>query len=241
MHTRYGRRLPLSRRSSIRLAHMSWMVPAGSLLLAMLIHAANGPRAVPFFISEADAAGPQEWVFSVGLTAGGFIQAVFAWQLYHDVDSKSTTTWFVGTLVGIVASLNTVLLAYYDMWNRIDQHVLTSMTAFGGGLLWAFLAHASLGDHGTTRGNAERRVGFISSFVAFWTMVVSFRLGTSELTSQDLTTAEFLNQAQSGINVAAPAEYVLVAGLFLCLASFRHELRVPQTDERNEAMADGTV
>ena len=39
-----------------------------------------------------------------------------------------------------------------------------------------------------------------------------------------LTTVEFLNQAQSGIVVAAPAEYVLVAGLMLCLASFRHEL-----------------
>ena len=39
-----------------------------------------------------------------------------------------------------------------------------------------------------------------------------------------LTTVEFLNQAQSGIVVAAPAEYVLVAGLMLCLASFRYEL-----------------
>jgi hypothetical protein len=44
-----------------------------------------------------------------------------------------------------------------------------------------------------------------------------------------MTTVEFLNQAQHGILIAAPAEYVLVAGLMICLASFRHELLEAKT------------
>lgn len=241
MHPRYGRRLPLSLQTSVRLAHMSWAVPAVSLVLAMLLHAFDDPRAVPFFISEADASGPQEWAFSIGLTVGGLCQATFAWQLYHDVEVERPLVWLTGSLVGIAASLNTVLLAYYDMWNHIDPHVLTSMSAFGGGLLWAFLAHVSLGERTTKRGRMERKIGFSASLFAFLTMIVAFRLGTNNINPEGMSTAEFLNQAQAGINVAAPAEYLLVAGLFLCLGSFRHELRATQSDERNKTMADGTV
>jgi hypothetical protein len=39
-----------------------------------------------------------------------------------------------------------------------------------------------------------------------------------------MNTVEFLNQAQQGIRIAAPAEYILVGGLMLCLASFSYEL-----------------
>jgi len=39
-----------------------------------------------------------------------------------------------------------------------------------------------------------------------------------------MSTVEFLNQAQEGIRIAAPAEYILVGGLMLCLASFSYEL-----------------
>ena len=55
-------------------------------------------------------------------------------------------------------------------------------------------------------------------------MLVAFQSAASTVDPTGLTTVEFLNQAQSGIVVAAPAEYVLVAGLMLCLASFRYEL-----------------
>lgn len=241
MHSRHGRRFSLSLQTTVRLAHLSWAIPAGSLVIAMLLHAMGEPRAIPFFISEADASGPEGWVFSIGLTAGGTLQALYAWQLYHDVPAKRSATWFVASLVGIVASLNAVLLAHYDMWNHIDPHVLTAMMAFGGGLLWAFLAHASLGELATQNGRLERRIGFSSSFVAFWIMVVAFRLGTNNVNPSGLSTTDFLNQAQPGINVAAPAEYVLVAGLFLCLASFRHELRCVQSEVLDETIADGTV
>jgi len=61
--------------------------------------------------------------------------------------------------------------------------------------------------------------------VGFFVMVVSFQLAVNGIDASNLTTKAFLNQAQSGIRIAAPAEYVLVAGLLLSLASFRHELK----------------
>ena len=45
-----------------------------------------------------------------------------------------------------------------------------------------------------------------------------------DLAKTGMSTAEFLNQAQDDMQVAAPAEYVLVCGLMLCLATLRHEL-----------------
>jgi len=212
-------------RNSVALAHLSWALPASSLALAMLLHALDEPRAVPFFISEADAAGLQGWIFSIGLTLGGLAQMAYAWRLSRVLQAQRTRWWTMGNGVGIVAGANAVLLAYFDMWNHLDAHVVTSMLAFGGGLVWALTAHAAMGDNGTEAGRNERRWGFTTSAAAFATMIVSFRWGGNGVDATDLSTAQFLNAAQAGINIAAPAEYLLVAGLFLCLASFRHELR----------------
>lgn len=55
-------------------------------------------------------------------------------------------------------------------------------------------------------------------------MLVAFQSAANTVDPSGLTTVEFLNQVQRGVVVAAPAEYILVAGLMLCLASFRHEL-----------------
>ena len=59
--------------------------------------------------------------------------------------------------------------------------------------------------------------------IRFW-LVVAFENASKAIDTTGLTTVEFLNQAQEGILIAAPAEYVLVAGLMICLASFRFEL-----------------
>jgi hypothetical protein len=62
------------------------------------------------------------------------------------------------------------------------------------------------------------------SLGGFAVMVVSFQLAVNTFDPTGLSTEAFLNEAQAGIRFAAPAEYLLVAGLFVCLASFRHEL-----------------
>jgi len=221
-------------RNSIALAHLSWALPASSLVLAMLVHGLDEPRAIPFFISEADAAGLQGWIFSIGLTLGGSAQMAYAWRLGRELEAQRPDWWKIGNGVGMVAGANAILLARYDMWNHLDPHVLTSMLAFGGGLAWALTAHLAMGDRGTVAGRRERRGGFLASATAFIVMIVAFRWGGSGVNPTGLTTAQFLNEAQAGINIAAPAEYVLVAGLFLCLASFRHELRSTTQGEGSE-------
>jgi hypothetical protein len=224
VHPRYGRRLPISHQQGLRLASASWAIAAFTIALATLLHATNSPRAIPFFISETDHQGPADLVFTVGLTAAGLVQMAYAWHLYHKLQVEREHLWKVATLVALFASCNTVLVAHFDMYDFINPHIFTSMAAFGGGLLWAFLAHLAMGSNSTANGGRLRRLGAGAALVGFATMVVSFQLAVNTFDATGLSTEAFLNQAQAGINIAAPAEYLLVGGLFACLASFRHEL-----------------
>ncbi len=224
MHPRHGRRLPISHQQGLRLASASWIIAASTIALATLLHATNNPRAVPFFISETDQKGAADFVFTAGLTLAGLVQMAFAWHLYHELDVEREALWRTATFVGLFAATNTVLVAHFDMYDFINPHIFTSMSAFGGGILWAFLAHVGLGSKSTAKGGRLRRLGAGLSLGGFAVMVVSFQLAVNTFDPTGLSTEAFLNQAQAGIRFAAPAEYLLVAGLFVCLASFRHEL-----------------
>ena len=200
------------------------MIPTITDVAATLIHLFDQPRDVPFFISETDYRGLQDLVFTAGLTLGGVCQMAYAWHLYHALEAARPRTWFVASLLGVLASANTVLVSHYDMYDHINPHILTAMLAFGGGVAWAFTAGWAMGDKATSAGRRMRSIGFTMAAAGFVVMLVAFQSAASTVDPTGLTTVEFLNQAQSGIVVAAPAEYVLVAGLMLCLASFRYEL-----------------
>ena len=200
------------------------MIPTITVVAATLIHLFDQPRDVPFFISETDYRGLQDLVFTAGLTLGGVCQMAYAWHLYHALEAARPRTWFVASLLGVLASANTVLVSHYDMYDHINPHILTAMLAFGGGVAWAFTAGWAMGDKATSAGRRMRSIGFTMAAAGFIVMLVAFQSAASTVDPTGLTTVEFLNQAQSGIVVAAPAEYVLVAGLMLCLASFRYEL-----------------
>ena len=224
MHPRYGRRLPLTHDQGLLLARASYLVPTITILVAMSLHALAGPRAVPFFISEADFTGLDGAVFTLGLTVGGAVQMTYAWHLYHTLEAQRPHLWFLATLTGMLASLNTILVSHYDMYEHINPHILTAMLAFGGGVVWAFLASVALGHQATGKGKRLRNLGFGMAAVGFVVMVVAFQSAANEVDPTGMNTVEFLNQAQQGIRIAAPAEYVLVGGLMLCLASFSYEL-----------------
>lgn len=225
MHPRHGRRLPLSDAQGLHLATASWAVPSAAVLMAMTLHAFNDARAYPFFISEADYPGLQDLVFSLGLTLAGLIQLAYAWHLYHALEPQNHRLWFIATLVALLAASNTVLVANFDMYDHINPHILTSMLAFGGGILWVALAQRALGANAHPAGHRMRSIGLGMAAVGFVVMVVSFQVAVNSFDPTGMTTEAFLNEAQAGIRIAAPAEYVLVAGLFLSLASFRHELQ----------------
>ena len=194
----------------------------------MMIHGLDNPRAVPFFISESDYPGLQDHVFSLGLTLTGLVQLLYAWHLYHTLDAQHPELWFIATLFGLLAALNTVLVSHLDMYDFINPHIATAMMAFGGGIVWAYLAQRSLGDRSSIGGQRMRRLGFILALTGFVVMVTSFQMAVNSFDPTGMSTEAFLNQAQHGIRFAAPAEYVLVAGLLVCLASFRHDLLLQQ-------------
>ena len=214
----------MSREQGLLVASGAWLIPTITVVAATLIHLFDQPRAVPFFISETDYQGLQDLVFTAGLTLGGVCQMAYAWHLYHALEAARPRTWFVASLLGVLASANTVLVSHYDMYDHINPHILTAMLAFGGGVAWAFTAGWAMGDKATSAGRRMRSIGFTMAAAGFVVMLVAFQSAASTVDPTGLTTVEFLNQAQSGIVVAAPAEYVLVAGLMLCLASFRYEL-----------------
>ena len=232
MYPRYGRRLPLSHQNGLLLARLSWSIPTLTVIVSSLLHLLGDPRDVPFFISETDNYGLQDHVFSWGLTLGGLCQMAFAWHLYHALDAQRPRLWFIASLIGIFSSLNAILVAHFDMYVFIDPHILTAMFAFGGGVLWAMLAIPSLGAFAAPMGHRFRTTGFAMAFLGFVIMIAAFQPVANSFDSTGMTLEEFLDRAQSGIDIAAPAEYILVAGLMVCLASFHYDL-VKQHSEKS--------
>tara|TARA_B100001113_G_scaffold341253_1_gene326201 strand:+ start:486 stop:1082 length:597 start_codon:yes stop_codon:yes gene_type:complete len=191
----------------------------------MVIHLFDSPRAVPFFISEVDERGVQDAVFTVGLSVAGVAQMLYAWHLYHTVDAQRPKLWFIATLVGLLAALNSILVSQFDTYDYVEEHVLTAMLAFGGGVFWSLLSTVALGSKATVAGHRLRNIGFAMAAIGFVVMLAAFQPAANNFDATGMSTTEFLNEAQEGVVIAAPAEYVLVAGLLLCLSSFRHELR----------------
>ena len=225
MHTRYGFRLPLSPQFAHLLAKLCWKIPSLTILIAMALHAVSGPRAFPFFISESDASGFDGMVFTIGLSLAGVVQLVFAWHLYHHLEAEREKLWFLSTIFALVAAINTIALSHWDMYHHIELHIAASMQAFGCGIVWAWLAQTSLGNCASAKGRAWRNIGLTMAAFGFVLMVSSFLYATHGLDATQLSTSEYLNAAQGGIVLAAPAEYLLVAGLMVCLASFGFELK----------------
>ena len=225
MHPRYGRRLPLTEAQGRLACLLSWSVPSAAILVATVLNLFDDPRAVPFFVSEVDEKGHQDVVFTAGLSFAGIAQLIYAWHLYHTLDAQLPRLWFAATLVGMVAALNSILVSHYDMFDHLDEHIITAMLAFGGGVLWAVLSVPALGRHATAAGQRMRKIGASMAAVGFVVMLTAFNPVANSIDATNLTTKEFLNEAQEAVVIAAPAEYILVAGLMVCLASYRHELQ----------------
>lgn len=223
MHQRYGRRLPLTQEQGYFLALLSWLVPTITVILAMVVHLAQGARTFPIFISETDYPGPQRVIFTMGLIISGILQMMYSWHLYHEISPEKSRLWNASCVVGLGAGIHVIFIAIYDMYDHINPHIYASMVAFGGGLLWAIMGHIAL-DSSSSPGANMRKIGITVSMISLIVMITSFQYAVSTFDGTGLTTEQFLNQAQTGINFAGPAEYFLVGGLMVALASFRRDL-----------------
>ena len=216
------------------LARLGWTVPAVTLTLAMLIHWLSGDaRAVPFFISESDFPGPQRILFTSGLFISGFIICTVSFRLWwtqrQDCRPKLL---FISMLCGFYTGVNISLMAFANMYDFLELHVFTALGVFQVGMLWALMAHLAL-PNAQKKGKVLRWVAMIVSFISFNVMTSALKdavKGMSKAEAQDALTQ--LTPLQHAIDIAAPAEYFLVIGLFIALASFESDLEVSTSSDQ---------
>ena len=205
----------------------SWLLPALTAPLAMVIHLLSGhSRDFPFFISESDYPGVESWVFTIGLAASGLIQMVFAYRMWHKMkdDGRRKIMHFT-LLCGLFTGGNLFVMSFANMYDYIEIHVLTAALVFQGGMLWALMAHISL-PKANASGRKIRIFGMILSLLSYIIMSQAIVRAVKDLDSYGLEddTIFTLDRIQYAIDVAAYAEYTLFIGLIICLYSFEKDL-----------------
>ncbi|MBT5254342.1 MAG: hypothetical protein HOL72_01090 [Euryarchaeota archaeon] len=212
------------------LARLGWAVPAVTLSLAMLIHWLSGDaRAVPFFISESDYPGLQRIIFTSGVFISGFIICTVSFRMWwtqrQDCRPKLL---FISMLCGFYTGINISLMAFANMYDFLELHVFTALGVFQVGMAWALVSHFAL-PNAQKKGKMMRWLAMVVSFISFNVMSATLAGAVKGMTTaerQDALTQ--LTPLQSAIDIAAPAEYFLVIGLFIALASFESDMQVKE-------------
>ena len=212
------------------LARLGWAVPAVTLTLAMLIHWLSGDaRAVPFFISESDYPGPQRIIFTSGVFISGFIICTVSFRMWwtqrQDCRPKLL---FISMLCGFYTGVNISVMAFANMYDFLEVHIFAALGVFQVGMVWAIVTHFAL-PNAQKKGKMMRWIAMIVSFISFNVMSSTLANAVKGMTSAERQDALIqLTPLQSAIDIAAPAEYFLVIGLFLAIASFESDLQVKE-------------
>lgn len=210
------------------LARLGWSLPTLTLTVAMLIHWLSGDaRDVPFFISESDYPGLQRVVFTSGLFIGGFILCAVSFRMWWTLRQDSRPKLlFVSMLCGFYTGVNLSVMAFANMYDHLEIHVFTALGVFQVGMFWAFITHLAL-PNAHKKGKIMRLVAIAISVISFNVMNSSIANAVKDMSREDAQTAlvELSPEIQHAIDIAAPAEYFLVIGLFVALASFESDLR----------------
>ena len=120
-------------------------------------------------------------------------------------------------------------MAFFDMYDHIELHIITALNVFHFGLIWAVLAHLGMRDAHPT-GKKLRYASISLAFISFG--VMTWSMGKAALENPDsLRQVATMSEVQHWIDYAAPAEYLLVIGFILTLASFESELTSPLLEE----------
>jgi hypothetical protein len=196
----------------------------------MLIHWLSGDaRAVPFFISESDYPGLQRIIFTSGVFISGFIICTVSFRMWwtqrQDCRPKLL---FISMLCGFYTGINISLMAFANMYDFLELHVFTALGVFQVGMAWALVSHFAL-PNAQKKGKMMRWLAMVVSFISFNVMSATLAGAVKGMTTaerQDALTQ--LTPLQSAIDIAAPAEYFLVIGLFIALASFESDMQVKE-------------
>ena len=206
------------------LIQIGWILPLVSVVCSMTIHAASGhARDFPFFVSESDYPGLERWFFTVGLALTSPLICLLSHRVNVRFKTERTAVHEVSFFAGLATSVSLFVLALANMYDQLFLHSLASIGLFVGGFIWGVSTN-SIYTSNNISAQKLRMFGLWSTLVGFLVMNLSLvfyvlvLMMLSEF-STDYSTMETLNQLQPAINLAAPAEYLLIIGLMMTLAS----------------------
>jgi len=194
----------------------------------MSIHAFSGnARAIPFFVSESDYPGPERVVFTTGLAITGLVICILAYRFSLMVEEQDSKWNRISLSSGILSGLSLSVLAFANIYDALLLHVITTILVFVGGFVWGASMHKRHSKD-TSPDSKLRKAGLWMTGLGILTMNLSVGVYVFwKRESLDLLDPQFdiLNQIQPAINIAAPAEYLLIVGLMVTLASIGRDFQ----------------
>lgn len=228
MNTENGIKIAGMEVSDSMLIRLGWLLPLTTVVTSMTIHAFSGnARAIPFFVSESDYPGPERMVFTTGLAITGVVICILAYRLSLMVREQDSKLKRISLPFGILSGLSLSVLAFANMYDALLLHTITTVLVFVGGFIWGVSMHI-MHSNVVSQTSKLRKAGLWMTGMGILTMNLS--LGGYifwKRESLDLVNPQFeiLNQIQPAINIAAPAEYLLIVGLMVSLASIGRDLQ----------------
>jgi hypothetical protein len=214
--------------SDSMLIRLGWLLPLTTVVTSMSIHAFSGnARAIPFFVSESDYPGPERVVFTTGLAITGLVICILAYRFSLMVEEQDSKWNRISLSSGILSGLSLSVLAFANIYDALLLHVITTILVFVGGFVWGASMHK--GDSNDASPDSKlRKAGLWMTGLGILTMNLSVGVYVFwKRESLELLDPQFdiLNQIQPAINIAAPAEYLLIVGLMVTLASIGRDFQ----------------
>ena len=214
--------------SDSMLIRLGWLLPLATVVTSMSIHAFSGnARAIPFFVSESDYPGPERVVFTTGLAITGLVICILAYRFSLMVEEQDSKWNRISLSSGILSGLSLSVLAFANIYDALLLHVITTILVFFGGFVWGASMHKRHSKD-TSPDSKLRKAGLWMTGLGILTMNLSVGVYVFwKRESLDLLDPQFdiLNQIQPAINIAAPAEYLLIVGLMVTLASIGRDFQ----------------
>ncbi|MBT3440609.1 MAG: hypothetical protein HON05_04785 [Euryarchaeota archaeon] len=214
--------------SDSMLIRLGWLLPLATVVTSMSIHAFSGnARAIPFFVSESDYPGPERVVFTTGLAITGLVICILAYRFSLMVEEQDSKWNRISLSSGILSGLSLSVLAFANIYDALLLHVITTILVFVGGFVWGASMHKRHSKD-TSPDSKLRKAGLWMTGLGILTMNLSVGFYVFwKRESLDLLDPQFdiLNQIQPAINIAAPAEYLLIVGLMVTLASIGRDFQ----------------
>lgn len=214
--------------SDSMLIRLGWLLPLATVVTSMSIHAFSGnARAIPFFVSESDYPGPERVVFTTGLAITGLVICILAYRFSLMVEEQDSKWNRISLSSGILSGLSLSVLAFANIYDALLLHVITTILVFVGGFVWGASMHKR-DSNDVSPDSKLRKAGLLMTGLGILTMNLSVGVYVFwKRESLELLDPQFdiLNQIQPAINIAAPAEYLLIVGLMVTLASIGRDFQ----------------